>query len=262
MGTTHTVRVGRETVEYRVGGQGPPLVYLHGGLADTEWLPVLDAWSQQFTVYQPLLPGFGHSTGGERLGSIEDLVFHFLDWLGSVSLEGTPLTLVGSSLGGWLAAEVATRDPRAIANLGLVAAAGLWIDEEPPAELFGNEPARLAELLFANLDHPVAAMMRAVTDVAQLPEEVIVQQFRAMEALARVAWNPYFHNPKLEGRLGRIRAKTTVVWGEQDRFFPVAYGRRYAERIPRARLVIVPRAGHLVILERPEQVASLFPPPD
>lgn len=258
---THTVQVGGETVEYRVAGQGPPLVYLHGGLADTEWLPVLDAWAQRFTVYQPLHPGFGNSTGGERLGSMEDLVFHFLDWLGCVSLEGAPLTLVGSSFGGWLAAEVASRYPSAVTSLGLIAAAGLSIDEVPPAELFGNDPPRLAELLFADLDHPLAAMMRAVTDVAQLPEEVIVRQFRAMEALARVAWNPYFHNPKLEGRLCRIRAATTVVWGEQDRFFPPVYGRRYAERIAGARLVVVPGAGHLVVLEQPERVAAAIVSP-
>jgi pimeloyl-ACP methyl ester carboxylesterase len=77
-----------------------------------------------------------------------------------------------------------------------------------------------------------------------------------MEALARVAWNPYFHDPKLEGRLGRVRARTTVVWGQEDRFFPLEYGQRYAERIAGAELVVVPKAGHLVILERPDVVAQ------
>ncbi len=256
MSVAQTVRVGSETVEYRVQGQGPPLVYLHGGLADSEWHTALDLWAERFTVYQPLLPGFGASTGGERMESIEDLVFHTLDWLDATGLSGEGIVLVGASLGGWLAAELAVRYPRIAHRLCLVAAAGLWLDENPPAELFGNDPPHLAELLFADQTHPLAAMMRAVTDISQLPEEVILRQFRAMEALARVAWNPYFHDPKLEPRLSRVRAKTTVVWGKADRFFPLAYGRRYAERIPGASLVVVPEAGHMVILERPAAVAT------
>jgi pimeloyl-ACP methyl ester carboxylesterase len=256
MSSERQVRVGGLDVEYRVGGGGPALVYLHGGLADTDWHPALELWGQRYTVYQPLHPGFGGSTGGERMESIEDLVFHYLDWIEAVGLAGKPLTLVGNSFGGWIAAELAVRYPQLVERLCLIAAAGLWIDETPPAELFGNDPPRLAEILFANLDHPLAAMMRAVSDVSQLPEDVILRQFRAMEALARVAWNPYFHDPKLEGRLGRVRARTTVVWGQEDRFFPLEYGQRYAERIAGAELVVVPKAGHLVILERPEAVAQ------
>ncbi len=248
------LQVGTETVELRRQGEGRPLVYLHGGIGDTDWLPVFDEWSREFTVFQPLHPGFGESTGGDKLDSMEDLVFHYIDLLGVLGIEGSDLTMVGASFGGWIAAEIASRYPHLVQRLVLVGAAGLWLDEAPPGELFGNSPPELAALLFHDLQHPVAAMMAAVTDVAQLPEELIVQQVRAMEALARVAWNPYFHNPKLERQLRRVRASTVVVWGKEDRFFPVAYAERYAAAIPGARLEIVPEAGHLVMLERPEAV--------
>ncbi|MCX8073341.1 MAG: alpha/beta fold hydrolase [Candidatus Binatia bacterium] len=251
-----TIVIGRETVEFRRKGRGPSLLYLHGGIGDTDWLPVFDEWAQQFTVVQTLHPGFGGSTGGERLDGIEDLVFHYLDVLAALELERGPLTVVGASFGGWVAAELAARYPALVSRLLLVAPAGLWIDEHPPEEVFGREPRDLAALLFHNLKHPVAAMMAAVSDIASLPEELILQQFKAMEALARVAWNPYFHNPKLERLLARVRAQTAIVWGAEDRFFPPLYGERFATAIPRATLRTVPGAGHLVMLERPDEVTA------
>ncbi len=249
-----TLVIGRETVELRRKGSGAPLLYLHGGIGDTDWLPVFDEWTTRFSVVQPLHPGFGASTGGERLDGIEDLVFHYLDVIVHLGLDRSPLTIVGASFGGWIAAELAARYPAVVSRLLLVAPAGLWIDEAPPNELFGREPGDLAAVLFHRLDHPVAAMMTAVSDIASLPEHLILQQFKAMEALARVAWNPYFHDPKLERLLPRVRAKTSIVWGAEDRFFPPLYGQRFAELIPGASLHLVPNTGHLVVLECPEEV--------
>lgn len=256
---TERILVGGETVELRRKGSGAPLLYLHGGIGDTDWLPVFDDWTSHFSVVQPLHPGFGASTGGEKLDGIEDLVFHYLDVIATLGLDRGQLTIVGASFGGWVAAEIAARYPDSLQHLLLIGAAGLWLDDDPPQELFGREPRDLAGLLFHKLDHPVAAMMAAVEDIASLPEDLVLQQFRAMEALARVAWNPYFHDPKLERLLARVRAKTTVVWGAEDRFFSPRYGERYAAAIPNASLRIVEGAGHLVLLERPEEVTrSLF----
>jgi pimeloyl-ACP methyl ester carboxylesterase len=207
-------------------------------------------------VIQTLHPGFGGSTGGEKLDGIEDLVFHYLDVIESLGLGSEPISIVGASFGGWIAAELAARYPAVVGRLVLVGPAGLWLDEQPPEELFGREPRDLAALLFHNLDHPIAAMMAQVSDIASLPEEIIFQQFKAMEALARVAWNPYFHDPKLERLLPRVRARTAIVWGGQDRFFPPLYGQRFAAAIPGASLHIVPNSGHLVMLESPEAVSA------
>ncbi len=97
----------------------------------------------------------------------------------------------------------------------------------------------------------MAALMRAITDIRDVPEAVVLPQFKAMEALAKVAWNPYFHNPKLERRLDRVTAPTLVVWGRQDRLIPLAHGERYAARIPGARLAVIDNCGHVPVLERP-----------
>ena len=135
----------------------------------------------------------------------------------------------------------------------LIDAAGLWLDEAPMAEMFGNEPQVMAQLLFHDQQHPIAVMMASITDYSKLPEEVLLPQFKAMEALAKVAWNPYFHNPKLERRLDRITARTPVVWGRQDRLIPPAHGERYVARIPGARLALIDNCGHLPALEQPDK---------
>ncbi len=245
-------------VEMRRGGDGPPLLYLHGGGGDNEWLPTLDRLAERFTVYHPSHPGFGASGGLEHIDAIEDLVLHYIDVLGVLGLDRAPLPVVGSSLGGWIAVELAQRYRGLVSRLVLIDAAGLWLDEAPTAEMFGRLPAEMAEVLFYNQEHPMAAMMRAITDIRAVPEEVVLPQFKAMEALAKVAWNPYFHNPKLERRLDRVSAPTLVVWGRQDRLIPLAHGERYAATIPGARLVVIDNCGHMPVLERPDALDEIL----
>ena len=79
-----------------------------------------------------------------------------------------------------------------------------------------------------------------------------------MEAVAKVGWNPYLHDPKLAARLHRVQASTLVVWGRQDGITPLAYGERYRDLIPGARLAVIDRCGHLPSLEQPEQLARLI----
>ena len=245
-------------VELRRAGSGAALLYLHAGGGDVQWLPVFDEWAAHCTVYHPSHPGFGTSGGLEHIDGIEDLVFHYVDVITALDLQGQPLSVVGSSFGGWVAAEIAQRYPQLVQRLVLVDAAGLWLDEAPIAEMFGNEPQELAKLLFYDQQHPLAVAMASITDFSQLPEEIILPQFKAMEALAKVAWNPYFHNPKLERRLDRVTAATLVVWGRQDRLIPLAHGERFAARIPGARLALIERCGHLPVLEQPDQLSAVI----
>jgi pimeloyl-ACP methyl ester carboxylesterase len=254
---TEMLDVRGAAIELRHGGNGPALLYLHGGGGDSEWLPLHDRLAERFTVYHPFHPGFGNSGGLERIDGIEDLVFHYVDVLAALGLDRPNVDVVGGSFGGWIAAELAHRNPALVRRLVLVGAAGLWLDEAPIAEMFGNEPPEMAELMFYDQQHPLAVMMRSITDYSQLPEEVILSQFKAMEALAKVAWNPYFHNPKLEGRLDRITAPTLVIWGKQDRLIPLAHGERYAAKIPGARLTVIDQCGHLPALEQSEKLAEL-----
>jgi pimeloyl-ACP methyl ester carboxylesterase len=256
--TTEMIDVYGTPIELRRAGSGPPLLYLHGGGGDSVWLPLFDELAEHFTVYHPSHPGFGNSGGLQNIDTINDMVLHYVDVITTLGLKGRPLNVVGSSFGGWIAAEVAQRYPDLVHRLVLVDAAGLWLDEAPIAELFGSQPVETAELLFYDQEHPIAVMIRSIVDPSQLPEEVILPQFKAMEALAKVAWNPYFHNPKLERRLNRITAATLVIWGRQDRLIPLAHGERYAARIPGAHLAVIDHCGHFPALEQPDALYQLL----
>ncbi|HLK10010.1 MAG TPA: alpha/beta hydrolase [Candidatus Binatia bacterium] len=249
-----TVEVGGKRVRLLVGGHGPALLYLHGVGPDVDWIEAHERLAARFTVHLPAHPGFAESTGIEEVDGILDYVLHYVDLLGALGLAAAPV--VGTSLGGWIAAELAALYPERVAKLVLVDAVGLWIDAVPLGELFGSSPPELARLLFHDQQHPIARMMNAITSLGQVPEELALEQMKAMEAAARVGWNPYLHDPKLEGRLPRVTAPTLVLWGRQDGLAPLAYGERWRDRIPGARLEVIEACGHLPPVERPEAFAA------
>jgi len=249
-----TVRVGTKDVRLLVGGDGPPLLYLHSVGADVDWLEAHDRLARRFTVHLPAHPGFAESTGVDQVDGIFDLVLHYVDLLAALGLG--PVPVVGSSFGGWIAAELAALYPDRVGGLVLADAVGLWIDAAPIGELFGSTPPELAGMLFHDQDHPLAQMLRAMTSIADVPEDFAYTQLKALEAAAKVGWNPSLHDPKLEGRLGRVTAPTLVLWGREDGLVPLVYGERYRERIPRARLQVLERCGHLPAIERPAEFAE------
>ena len=249
------VQVAGKDVRLLTGGDGPPLLYLHAVGADVDWLEIHDRLARHFTVHLPAHPGFAESTGIEQVDGIADVVLHYVDLLGVLGLRAVPV--VGASFGGWIAAEIAALYPERVERLVLVDALGLWIDAAPIGELFGSTPPELAEMLFHDQDHPLAQMLRAMTSIADVPEDFAHAQLKALEAAAKVGWNPYMHDPKLEVRLRRVTAPTLVVWGREDRLVPLVYGERYRDRIPGAGLEILPRCGHLPAIERPAELAAV-----
>jgi pimeloyl-ACP methyl ester carboxylesterase len=242
---------GRATQVLRRGA-GQPLVYLHSATGETWWTELDEELSKDFDLIHPAHPGFEGSAGLAEMDDIHDLAFHTLDLLDALGLERT--FLVGSSLGGWLAAEMAVYAPERIVALVLVDAAGL---ARPAADLWATKPRELADLLFADKDNWLAQLLGALDLQVPQPPEILMPMLQSMEASARIGWNPYMHDPKLAGRLHRVRARTLVVWGEQDRFIPAEQGRRYAELIPGALLETIPNCGHLAVLERPTALAAL-----
>ena len=130
------------------------------------------------------------------------------------------------------------------------------MDAAPIGELFGSTPPELARMIFHDQQHPIAQMMHAMTNLSEVPEDFAYAQLKALEAAARVGWNPYLHDPKLERRLGRVTAPTLVLWGRQDGLVPLVYGERYRDRIPGARLEVIERCGHLPPIERPAEFAA------
>ena len=147
-------------------------------------------------------------------------------------------------MGGWLAAELAVGHSHRLRTLVLLDPAGLWVDEAPMADLFLLPQEELTKLMWHDPS-------RAPARPPATPESMLAEA-RTRTTVARVAWNPYFHNPKLPGRLGRIAVPTLVLWGESDRLVTPAYGQAYAQRIPGARFQTIPQAGHYPYLEQPE----------
>src|SRR5262249_32696659 len=131
------------------GGSGSPLLYLHGA-GTFWWMPVHDLLARSFQVYLPVHPGFGNSQGGEEVETIEDVVFHYIALLDLLGIA--KVAIVGLSLGGWIAAELALRRPDRIERLVLVDAAGLRVEGAPTAEFFMATPPQLRSLLFAQAE--------------------------------------------------------------------------------------------------------------
>ena len=248
----HMIDVRGRRVRVAQAGEGAPLVYLHGAGDLGDWGPELSLLARDFTVYRPDHPGFNQSDDDPSVDSVLDLAFSYLDLFDCLGLDRP--SLVGVSLGGWIAAQIAVLDPGRAAKLVLVGAAGLRADIPTP-DMFTLGPEQLAELLFHRPDLRAAAVAAAgqITD----DPELFQRYLRNRMASAHLAWNPYFHDPKLPGRLHRLAAPVLVVWGAEDRLLPVGYAHQWVAALGAARLEIIDEAGHLPMAEQPEAFATL-----
>jgi pimeloyl-ACP methyl ester carboxylesterase len=240
------VEVDGVRVHLLTGGVGPPLVYLHGVAPAGEWLPVHAALAERFTVYAPDHPGFGLTDRPDWLQGMDDLVLHYDELFRSLGLERP--ALVGFSLGGWLAAELAVYYPERFSGVVLLNAAGLHRDDA----LIPDLPALAGEALSRTLFHDPAAA-RAYFENRNDPDRH-ARTYRALATTALLAWNPWF-DPQLDRRLRRIRAPALALWGEHDCLISPLYGETYRDLIPGAQLEILPDCGHMAPLEQPQAVA-------
>jgi len=250
----------RPSVEVLDAGEGAPLFFLHGAGGVPAWEGVLPLLAREYHVFAPLLPGFGQSTGIEYLDDQLDLVLHQFDVMEALDLQRP--YVVGESMGGWIAAEMAALRPRDVGRLALAAPVGLWRDEAPVADMFGMMPHELVPYLFHDENCPPAQMMRAVTnlfsdkdDRTQDQVEFLISLVRGFRTAAKFLFPIPEHG--LEKRLPRIKAPTLVVWGTGDRFVAPLYARIFAERISGARVEMIENAGHLIGLEKPEPYARV-----
>ncbi|MGH7098672.1 MAG: alpha/beta fold hydrolase [Stellaceae bacterium] len=244
---------GRRKIRVFEAGEGAPLVFLHGagGLAEDD--PFLAALARRWHVFAPLLPGYGDSEGSTDLPDMLAVTLHGFDVIEALGLL-RPI-LVGHAMGGMIAAEMAAVAPREIERLGLIAPAGLWLDAHPVPDLFALLPHELPALLF----HDPALGERMLARGGDLANPKILEAFlvRRARQLA-MASKLLFPIPDrgLMGRLYRIRARSVIVWGADDRLIPPAHGEAFRRGIAGAELVCLPAAGHMVAVEQPEAVAA------
>ena len=191
-------------------------------------------------IIVPIHPGFDGTPRPPQLGDVPSLAALYVALLETLGLED--VTLVGNSLGGWIAAEMATLGSPRVSSYVLIDAAGIDVPDHPPADLSSLTPREVAEHCYHQPD-------RFTIDPAQLPQDALQRMAANRETLLVYAGSP---DTGLRRRLGAVRAAVLVVWGESDRLLVPDYGRAYAQSIPDARFALLGEAGHLPQLETPD----------
>ncbi|MGH7095177.1 MAG: alpha/beta fold hydrolase [Stellaceae bacterium] len=237
-----TVRVWR-------GGSGPPLVFLHGAGGHPGWRPFMETLAARFEVIAPEHPGFGHSDDPPWLDTVADLAYFHLDLLRALRLD--QVQLMGTSLGGWVAAEMAVRDTARLAGLTLVCAVGITAGGNPIPDIFRMPVDENLRRYFADPERAA----RRLADLAVGDHEAIAKN-RA--TVVRLAYAPRFHNPLLGKWLHRIDVPVLLVWGAQDGLVPPEFGAAYRALIPGSRLVVIDNAGHAPFDEQEPAFVAAF----
>lgn len=244
-------------------GSGAPLLYLHGFAdvhgASVGWLPFHEQLARSRLLIAPAHPSCAGSDEDEDIDTIDDVVFHTLEVMDALGLER--VDVLGYCFGGWLAAELAVRNPERVGRLVLVAASGLLVPDEPIGDLFmevqaqnGVEYRGLRELMF---EQPASAAAMAMFPDGRADFDREMSRFKVMRFASRVGFRPpYFHHRMLRERLSRAGGPALIVWGEHDRMVPIAHAHAYGEGIKRSRLHVVPGCGHCVHIEHPDAVAA------
>ena len=250
--TCETMAVHGIALEVLRGGQGEPIVLLHGWeslTAAARFPPLLAAHG---ALIAPSCPGFGNSPRPKDFDTIYDLVHLQRALLDAI--PGERITLVGLSFGGWLAAEVAAQGHPRLARLVLVDPVGIKIGDRETADIvdiFNRSPDAVRRAAWHDPD-------RFAPDFDAMEDAGIVRYARDRDALCLYAWHPYMYNPRLRHWLGRIAVPSLVVWGDSDGIVTTDYGRAFARSIPGARFETIARCGHHPEIERPEELAALI----
>lgn len=243
--TAKELLAGGVPLSYLDRGAGPPLLFLHGAGGLPADAPFMGGLAAHARVIAPTHPGFGRAPLPDWIDSVDDLAYIYLDLLDALDL--TDVTLVGTSMGGWIAAEIATKSTARIGRLVLGDTVGIKVSDRltrDVVDIFATDPDVLTGLSFYDRSK--------APDWSTLPDDAMEAIARNREASALYLWEPYCHNPKLPRRLHRIKVPTLVLWGEHDGIVKPAYGRAFAELIPGARFETIPNAGHVPQLEQPE----------
>jgi pimeloyl-ACP methyl ester carboxylesterase len=236
------------TIKLMRGGSGTPLLVLHGASGAGAWLPYMASLAERFDVIVPEHPGYGDSDTPSWLDNIHDLAYFYLDFLDALDLRR--VHLVGISLGGWIAAELAVRDTTRLASLTLVDAAGIHVPGVPQVDTFlASEEQRIRDFFHdpARADEMIARVLRPELEDVAMKNRI---------ATAKLAWQPRSYDPHLHKWLHRIDVPTLLVWGANDRLFPRDYAFAWQKLIPGAKAVILPECGHVPHLERPTEMVA------
>ncbi|MDX1483655.1 MAG: alpha/beta hydrolase [Alphaproteobacteria bacterium] len=226
-------------------GAGAPLVLLDDEEGLTREAAFVDDLAKSHEVIIPSAPGFGHSSRPDWIETMDDIAYIMLDFLDQAGIEDA--TVLGFSLGGWIAAEMAVKNVARIGRLALVDPYGIKVG--------GPWDRDIQDIWFLPKDEVQALKYADASngdiDYTEMPDEKLEVVARNRESFARFCWRPYMHNPKLKRRLHRITVPTLVIWGADDGVVTTDYGKAFADEIPGARFEVIEGGGHFPHLEQP-----------
>jgi pimeloyl-ACP methyl ester carboxylesterase len=234
-------------IEVERRGKGRPLVLIPGEDALEADMPFVDELARKYEVIIPWMPGFGRSERPDWVENMDDVAYIFLDLLDKLKLKD--VTLMGFSLGGWIAAEMAIKNTTRIKKLVLVDAYGIKVGDKYArdiADVWFLAPEKVLALKYVD-------PKKGKFDYPSMPDSKLEIIARNRETTARFCWEPYMHHPRLRRRLHRIDVPTLVVWGDKDGIVAKDYGKAYAKEIPGAKFVAIPNAAHFPHIEAPER---------
>ena len=226
------------TIGVMRGGTGAPLLFLHDNDAFTAWQPFMETLAGSFDVIVPDHPGFGRSDVPAWLDMIGDLAHAYRAFIDALDLRN--VTLVGHGLGGWIACELALRNPRDVRALVLVDSAGLPLVQDG-IDTFMCSPDELRRASYVDERHAPPLDDAARSHLA-----------KDMLMTARMGWQPRFYDPQLAKWLHRVTLPALIVWGAEDAIFPVAQAQTFAAALGGSQVVVIPGAGHLPHIEAPQ----------
>jgi pimeloyl-ACP methyl ester carboxylesterase len=236
------------TLHFDERGSGRSVLVLHGGAGPQSVSGFAQALSARAHVITPTHPGFSGAPRPDWFDSVDDLAHAYLELLERLDLRA--VTVIGFSIGGWIASELAVRDSSRLANVVVVDGAGIEVPGQAIADVFPLTPDQLLALSYHN---PAAFRM----DPATLTPQQIAGRAANFQTLGVYTRKHGMSDPNLAHRLGRVKIPALLVWGESDGIVSPDYGRAYARAFPNARFELIPQAGHMPQLEQPERLLQL-----
>ena len=261
LGSTSVTTARGITSQVLTGGPAgaPPVVAFHGAGGHLADEPLLQRLAERYAVYAPVWPGYGTEAGEELIEDMLDFALHGADVIEALGLgpsHGGPRPhLLGHSMGGMIAAEMAAIAPGAYDRLVLVAPAGLWLDDYPIVDIFTLLPFEFPQYLFHDPEAG-AAMMTGGLDFsdADAIKAFLIGNSRRLGTAGKILFP--IPNRRLSKRLYRLTNPTLVLWGESDRLIPPVYARAWADRLAHASLVYIEQAGHMAPYEQTDAVTD------
>ena len=247
--TEEMVELAGTQIQLVKGGTGEPLLLLHGEMGHLGWLRTHESLAQSHTLYIPSHPGFGTSPQLDWIMTMRDMAGWYLHALDDLALG--PVNVVGFSLGGWLAAQMATMCPHLFKKLVLVAPAGI---KPPVGEILDMFLLVAKEYITASfLDPENTEEFQQICPEEPTPEQAEAWEV-AREEACRLSWRPYMHDQGLSHLLSRLKnLPSLVVWGGSDPIVPISAGQVYQESIPGSKLTVIDNSGHHPEIEKSDE---------